>query len=231
MRVALNYLHVIGKSTPEAPDPAYYAPFHNRFWKTYREFKPAIPHELHVTFCGPGSEGRTHSYTGGGWDIGAHQHAAKEIDADFIVFLATPVYFWKHGWLERLVEARQRFGDGLYGPMASYENAPHVRTSCFGTSPALMASWPTLVDNREKCAAFESWPPLNFSRHVMKLGKPVKMVTQDECYDWTDWRKPENIFRRGDQTNTLVRDRHWDIYHDADPAGKEKLSMAADGKA
>lgn len=243
MKVSLVYLHILSSSDPISRPVEFYKPFTERFAKTFQQFRPSIPHELylHVVFCGRGptaadynplratNPNAYHTYRGTGWDIGAYQHVAKEIDSDFIVFLATPLYFWKHGWLERLVAAREHFGDGLYGPMASFENNPHIRSTCFGCSPALMATWPVLVDSRDKCAEFESWGR-NFSLHVIEAGKPCKMVTWDNCYDKEDWRKPANIFRRGDQSNCPVWDRHTDIYRDASEEDKRKLEAMADGK-
>jgi hypothetical protein len=38
------------------------------------------------------------------------------------------------------------------------------------------------------------------------------MVTWDGEWRRKDWRTPQNIFRRGDQSNLLVCDHHTEIY-------------------
>lgn len=240
MKTVLVYLHVVGKSDANAPEPIYYVPFQQRFLATYRQHYPNVEHELVVCCCGGDvtDEARRAykdfnptfmSYMGAGWDIGAHQSMARQLDCDFAVFLATPVYFWRADWLQKLVDAFESYGDGLYGPMASYEHAPHIRTSCFGCSPQRFRQYPHNIDSRERARFFETtdW---NFSRWFKEQGLPVKMVTADGAYDEPDWRTPVNIFRRGDQSNCLVRDRHVDIFSLASPAERDQLANAADGK-
>jgi hypothetical protein len=54
-------------------------------------------------------------------------------------------------------------------------------------------------------------------------------VTWDGDYDLPEWRKPDNIFRRGDQSNLIVRDRHADAYEVSTEAGKRVLEVLANG--
>ena len=60
-------------------------------------------------------------------------------------------------------------------------------------------------------------------------GLQTRLVTWDGSYDLPDWRKPPNIFRRGDQSNLIVRDRHADAYTVSDAEGKAKLEGLANG--
>lgn len=240
MKPVLVYLHVVGKSDENAPEPIYYVPFQQRFVATYKQHKPTVDHQLIVVCCGGTPNDEVYAaykglgaifgeYSGRGWDIGAFQSEAKVLQCDFAVFLATPVYFWRNDWLQKMVDAFEKYGDGLYGPMASYEHAPHIRTSCFGCSPAQFRKYPHIIDTREKARFFEStdW---NFSRWCALQTLPVKMVATDGVYDLRDWRKPANIFRRGDQSNCLVRDRHVDYWNLCSTEEKQALSNAADGK-
>jgi hypothetical protein len=239
MKIVILYLHVAGKVDPNAPNPEYYTQFHKRFTATYMEFIPPIEHGLHICCCGAYSpkdmEGRLvarvseiHRYYGAGWDIGAFQHCANSINADLLVCLSTPVYFHRADWLEKIVAAVEKHGDGLYGTMASYEHSPHIRTSCFAVNPRHLREYPNVINTRERARFFEStdW---NFSAW-MERSHPVILVLPDGTYQRTDWRKYPNIFRRGDQSNVLVRDRHWDIYHVAGLEERAALEKAAEGR-
>jgi len=180
---------------------------------------------------------RTCGYAGGGWDIGSYQSVAQECDSDMVVFSNTRTNFWKNDWLLPFVNAFERFGPkGLYGATASYERCPinmdifpnpHIRTACFATSPNQFRKFPYIVDSREKGFRFESgdW---NFCDWYADHGWPVKMVAADgQCYDRPQWRRPDNIFRRGNQSNVLVRDRHTDAYDAASPDEKNQLDATA----
>lgn len=239
MKVELLYLKLQSSSDPNAPLPADFDKIHQRFVDSYLKFKPAIKHKLTVVCCNGEKDAATELmfanidcsfsyYNGGGWDIGAYQAIAQTMDCDLVVCCNSQVHFWKNGWLERLVETAERYGPGVYSPMASYEVSPHLRTSCMAFSPQLMRAYPHLIDSRAKACYFEhaDW---NFSAWVERQGYPALMVTWDSEYSRADWRKPPNIFRKGDQSNCLVWDRHTKLYENAEPAQKEKLEKSADG--
>jgi len=239
MKVTLLYLRVLGKSDDLAPEPSYYAPYTDRFQRTYKQFKPAIEHELIIANCGGKPQEGDHSFEdistrfvghfGPAWDIGAYQTLVPKIESDLVLCMATPVYFWRENWLEPIVAASNKHGAGAYAPMASYETAPHLRTGCFAVHPKLMRDYPKVIDTRDKCCDFESRDG-NFSLWAIGNGYPVLMVTENECYEKSDWRKPDNIFRRGDQSNCLTWDRHNDIYFSASDEEKAYLAQSANGK-
>ena len=172
-----------------------------------------------------------------GWDIGAYQHVAQSFDADLLICTNSRVRFWKGGWMTRFRQAYEMFGPkGLYGASASYEAGayeaacpypnPHIRTACFATNPKILRRFPYKVDSRAKGFMFESgqW---NFMHWYRDHGWPVKLVTWDGFYDAKDWRKPQNVFRSGNQSNCLVKDRHHDLYDNADPKTKLHLEKMA----
>jgi hypothetical protein len=221
---------------------------HAEKWvSSYKAFPPGMAHEVLICMSnGTQTKAdrdtfknvphRTCDYDGGGWDIGAYQAAAKECHSDLMVFMNGRTHFWTSDWLTRFVEAFEKFGPkGLYGASGSYECCPpsptrfpnpHIRTSCFATDPKLFRCFPFTVDSRADGFRFESceW---NFCRWYADHGWPVKMVAADGFYDRAQWRKPDNIFRRGDQSNMLVRDRHTDVYFAAGKEEKMRLDRTA----
>lgn len=244
MKVSLIYLHVKSKGYESAPDPGFYVPFEKRFSETYKKFDPGAEHALHIVCCGghPDDEVRSFysgitaefsDYSGAGSDIGACQDAMKRVGSDFCINMSTPVYFWRDGWLKRLVDARAKFGDGLYGPMASMECSPHIRTSCWGVDPNTFSQYPHLIDTREKCywaehrdQSAELW---HITRWYQSMGKPAMQVTWDEVLDQQNWRRPPNIFCRGDQSNCIVRDRYSDLFDAYTEEEKDAVSKRVDG--
>lgn len=240
MKTALVYVHVM-KSAIGAPD--HYAPFSHRFVTTYEQFRPATPHAVVVVCCGgiaddarplfdrlnPFENVRYVRYNGNGWDIGAMQSVAWAINCEFAVFIGACCYFWRPGWLERLVDCHRAWGDGLYAPMASFEMRPHLRTCCFACSPKLLREYPITVDSGESRREFETGAG-SIAEFTIASKMPCKMVTWEGSYDRSHWRDPENIFRRGDQSNCMIRDRHTDIYAEATPEEQARLARLADGK-
>lgn len=243
MEVTLIYLHIIGKGYPEAAPPEYYAPFSERWRDTYRKYAPGSPHRVHVVFCGgkpseevlalyDGIASSSEVYLGAGSDIGACQFAIQKLRCDFVVCMSTPVYFHREGWLKKLVDAREFFGDGLYGPMASNEVKPHIRTSCWGVTPSTFRQYPHLIDTREKACWAEhadhsrTW---QFTNWYALQGKQTIMVTWTGTFSRETWRQAPNGFRSGDQSDCLVRDQHWDVYQCSHYHDRLKLKTAADG--
>jgi hypothetical protein len=127
--------------------------------------------------------------------------------------------------LKRFVEARKQFGEGLYGSAGSFEVSPHIRCCFFGCNPKIFNEYPHEIGTREKTFQFECGR-LNFTRWFK--GKAF-MVTWDGVYEQPDWRKPPNIFRRGDQSNLIAWDKHSKVYASASPRGKKILERQADG--
>lgn len=247
MKTTLLYLHVVKSGYPDAPPPEYYLPFSQRWVETYRKFDPGANHELCIGCCGDEPSKAVKSlyrglfcqfkvYAGAGSDIGACQEIMRELDADFVVCQSTPVYFWNPGWLERLISAREFFGDGLYGAMASYQNRPHIRTSCWCVDPKTFAEYPFVIDSRAKACWAESFGGIEQTGqnwqisdwYAYTIQKPSLMVTWREVVDRPHWRTPENIFRRGDQSNCLVWDQHVDVYRVSHYHERLKLAQMAD---
>lgn len=163
-------------------------------------------------------------YDGGGWDCGAWQFAGKNIDTDLLVCFNSSTYITGHYWLRRFVEAVEKHGDGLYGPLTSNEIIPHVRTPCMIFQPHIINDYPATVNSREDTYRFESlgFPDgtPNFTQWVKGNGSQTMLVTWYGVYDMEHWRDPANIFRKGNQQSLVVKDRHCDAYEVSDAPNK-----------
>jgi hypothetical protein len=232
MKVTVVFVRVVTK--PE------YQHGEIRWLNSYYKYKSGYDHNLAVIdryaespekFLRPVEYYR---YDGGGWDCGAWQFAGREIDADLLVCFNSSTYITGNDWLIRFVQAVEEYGDGLYGPLASYEIQPHIRTPCMIFQPHVVRGYPHEVKSREDTYRFEvfGFPPenINFTQWVRNKGLQTRLVTWDGVYDLPDWRKPDNIFRRGDQSNLIVKDRHTEAYSVSDTEGKARLEGLADGK-
>ncbi len=210
-----------------------------RFVSSYVEFPPLHDHRLYVVFNGrsPSAEQRRlfdgldvsfHQHDDSGWDIGAFQSAARKVRADVIVCLGGNTYFKKVGWLRRMVQAVRAHGDGLYGASASYERDPHIRTTAFWCHPMLIRAYPKRVRTFEDRYSFEAGP-MSLTRLAERIGLGCWLVTWDGEYPKRLWRTPANIFRRGDQSNSLAHDRYFDIYEGEDQESQALSANLANG--
>lgn len=241
---------VIAYPVPNETEEAWRAfkPFVERFSKTYRALSGSPSHTLYAVTYGRGASKEINRTLPNGtrvvtcpntecFDIGAHQYLASQIEADFLICTSTRTYFHRPDALARFVAAREKHGDGLYAAMASYEASsltpdswpnPHIRTCFYGLSTENFRDYPYKIDNREKGFLFESgeW---QIRKWIQDIGLPVKVVAVDGEYAFADWPKIKNGFRRGDQSNTLVRDKHWDAWMEADAATKALWAQRAWG--
>jgi hypothetical protein len=144
-----------------------------------------------------------------------------------LVCLGESVYFWKPDWLKPVVDAWNKYGPGFYGFIASFMVRPHLNTTCFAVDPKFLLGY-------QRC----STPPLRYGfehgkdslwLRMSKFGKPTKLVTEDGVYDQPQWRYPNNILWRGDQSNCLIRCNHMDRYDAQTPEVKAKWAAGADG--
>ncbi len=237
MKIAVLYVRVLVRADPKAPMHFPYEKAHERFLATYKQFRPKIPHDLIVVNCGSHDDytpfddvvDRYFYYDGFGWDCGTYQAIVPSLEYDLVLCLNTISYFWRDNWLEPFVAAFDKHGKGVYGATGSYESHPHLRTPSIAVSPKLLREYPLLVTSRKSCIQFESGPT-NFTLWAESAGYPTMMVAADGVYSKADWRKPENVFRKGSQHNCLIWDRHTLLWQEADDGLKARLTKAADGE-
>lgn len=207
-----------------------------RLLESYQKHDPYCKHELVIIDRHGDSPddvpGAKHlRYDGGGWDCGAWQFAGRNIDTDLLVCFNSSCYITGNAWLRHFVEAAERFGDGLYGPLTSNEIIPHVRTPCMIFQPKVINDYPEQVNSREDTYRFESmgYPSgvPNFTQWVRGKGLATMLVTWYGAYYITEWRNPANIFRKGNQHALIVKDRHCEAYEASDETGKRFLEGLA----
>lgn len=216
-----------------------YEPIVRRFLAAYKAFPPGSNHEFHVIFNGGSPTAQMldlfsvmnpicHEHDNTGWDIGAFSTMSK-VDCDEMLFLGSNTNFRRAGWLQRILEVRQKFGTGLFGTSASYDIYPHIRTNGYLCRPELVG------------LAWKKNQSRSNPRHGFELGKssltdttlaqnlPVLLVTWDGYYPKPEWRIAPEIYRRGNQSNCLIYDRHHEIYEASSPERKIQLGKIADG--
>lgn len=225
-----------------------FRPFVQRFTDTLRQFDPGCEYELAAIVNSRAEtlddasgeqielvkmmEGlpwiRWH-YRGAGADIGSFQWFAKQqTENAFMVCCVTRVYFWKAGWLLRLVDSQGRIGLGLYGTSSSKEGGrTHVCTRCYAMCSEEFKNYPHEISSRDQGVFFEvgngcltEW----FTSH----GKPAVVVTWSGGYS-VDFKPFKNTFRNGDQSDMLVFDKHSDSYREADETEKCRLEALCFG--
>lgn len=234
MKIAVLYLKIT-RRIETYPIATPYEVGHKRFYNGYREFKPVIPHDLIIVRCGA-TEGATDfdsiathylRFDGWGSDCAAYQAVVRILDYDLVLCLNTLAYPWRHNWLEPFAAALNHYGKGVYGATASYEVTPHLRTPAIAFHPDVVREYPFTTTNRGDSVAFES-SENSITSWAERHGYTTLLVSGDGWYLKPDWRKPQNIFRRGDQSNCLIKDRHTDLYDKASPEEKAALARAAD---
>lgn len=177
--------------------PRIYEPLAKRFAREYIKNPPgATDHELWVVVNGPQINERQerlfeplypnfiyHDNTG--HDVGAHRLAASVIPADLMVFLGSPVWPIRAGWLDLLHSVYLDYGPGLYGPHCYHNPAVHVRTTVYWAWPDIINSSTLPVDDGLR---YEWEHGTNsITAHCLKLGFPVIQVTWKGVYQYEDW--------------------------------------------
>jgi hypothetical protein len=215
-----------------------------RFCSTWKEFEPGC--ECDLFFQVPSSNfppdsfmrlidsSRTYwvPYEGNGADIGAHQHFAHAIRDRVMVCLSARVHFHRAGWLKRLVDVWDEFGPGLYGTAATREPGKLcLRTHCYMIRSDDFQAYPHVINTRSRGHFFE-WgdgnPDGSFTSWYRNRGGHTRVVYWDSTSDM-EWLAQDNIFRRGDQSNLLVWDRHTKLWADSSPHHQRVLSTMCFG--
>jgi hypothetical protein len=162
-------------------------------------------------------------------DLGAYLDAAKSISSDYemMLCLGESVHFHREGWLQRLVEARERYGPGMYGPLATHVIRAHLQTTAFFCPPSFLREYPLKVTDKASRYQFEHGERALWRRlHARNI--PVKLVTFDGEWSPGQWRLPQNCLWRGDQSNCLMWANHTENFAKADETRKRNWSASAD---
>ncbi len=159
-----------------------------------------------------------------GWDLGAYMKLAAKLKTGPMFCLASSAHVRKPGWLRKVLDAWNEFGPGIYGTLATYEVRPHICTTGFMIPAELMAAYPLPVTDKHSRYEFEHGVN-SMVNLAIRSGVTVKLVTWDGVYDWPDWRKPENVYCKGDHSNVITFFTHGDSYELGSP--QEKLRRTA----
>jgi len=231
MRIILAYIAVTG-----GPNTYEYC---SRFVGSYLACKPGVEHET-VVCCNGGplpmetamlfqtlpSVRFLPRKNDPGFDITAYQDVAFRFKCDILMCAGETIYFHREGWLKRYVEAWKRYGPGMYGTFSSNLVRPHLNTTGFCVAPTFLRGSPR-PQSRQERYDFEHGKNAFWTK-VSTLGGATRLVTFDGCYDVPQWRYPQNIMWRGDQSNCLMLCSHTDRYAEADEATKLKWSKGSD---
>lgn len=210
-----------------------------QFVETYQQFNPGSKHRL-LVICNGGPlvpKMKEHFYglpceffdrtNDGGWDVSAYQDVAKTRECDLLVCFGESVRFHRSGWLERLVDCANEFGEGMYGCLSSFAISPHLNTTAFAVTPRYLNEYPA-VRNKAARYNFEHGAGAMW-RRIRASGGATRLVTWDGCWEPHEWRKPENILWRGTQGNLLVRCNHTDNFVGRHEHTRRSWANLADG--
>lgn len=167
-------------------------------------------------------------YKGEGADIGAAQWVARGCDDDeFIVAMTSRIFFHRPGWLRQLWKARELYGVGLYGCFASKEGGKlHLCTRAYCMNAIVWNNYPFEITSRDQGTFFEVGlgnPEGNLMEWAQSRNVPSYVVYWDGVRPMEHALVPDSIFRKGDQSNCLVFDRHTEIYHRASDEERRRL--------
>lgn len=193
-----------------------------RFLSTYLELDPGVDHELVVACNGEEPNADTRSlfepvpnlrffnHDNSGYDIGAFQHAARDIPCDMMVFFGNSAYVRLPKWLKRMSDVSEQNGLQLYGSMQNAGHIaagvwPHIRTSGFWMDPKILLSYPMLITQPHERYPFEHGRDCLTSFCKKNFG--VLSVTSNGTYPMSHWLHVPEGYHDGNQSALLTGDR------------------------
>ncbi len=236
----INIIFILPGNTPGATSPERYKPAIRRFAETYKAYPAGFGHKLWLVNSNGGLTEETAQffsdiphdvliYRGSGWDIGAHQFAALTLPPeDWVMCFATTAHFRRKGWLRSFVEARDSYGDGLYGSTSCFAYSQHIRTNGFFIRCERMHRYPHGCNSRKECFDFELGPDL-LSQWCIREGYGVWLVAPEATVPLVASRELSNVFKRGDQSNIWTYDNHTEAFDNASLKKKIMETRRSDG--
>lgn len=198
-------------------NPHIYKALARRFVDTYMEYPPGgTDHEIIVAVNSGRSDNPEYArlmsplacqfmmHNNEGKDIGAYQLAARQLDCDLMICLGAPVHFHRAGWLDRIANAYEQNGPGLYGAWAFYEPSHHIRTTAFWLPPELLRSYPYVIQNDTRYE-FEHGKR-NIHAYAKSKGMESFMLTWQGCFTPPQW---QHVTRE----DSLLLDQHTEKHH------------------
>lgn len=203
-----------------------FAPRAAEFVASYEKYPPGIAHDTLIVCNGEPAADSSKAlfnplpnvtfinHDNSGWDIGAFQLAARQSSSDMMVFFGSHTYLKKAGWLKRMAEVFERYGNTLYGstgnqgePIAGVH--PHVRTTAFWCSPKLFARYPHMItQGGAQGQRYEMEHGRNcLTTWISNQGLQPWIVGWDCIYPLSKCDSMPNGFHHGDQSNLLAGDR------------------------
>lgn len=223
-----------------------FKPFIQRFCDTWRKFPPGCDCDLIAVVNNADATNELHEicdglpvhfirYDGNGADAASWQLASQHNPGRFMVASTSRTYFFRAGWLNQLVEARRKFGPGIYSTSASKEGGTfHLCIRFFGIDTDIFNEYPHQIDTRDKGCFFE----IGRDNPHGPLGKWVSKLGAAYVVYW-DYTVPielapiffiENGFRDGNQEQMLGWDKHTSAYAEADEKEKSRLRAMMRGE-
>lgn len=204
------------------PGPSYLE-MAAKFLYSYHANPPGLDHSTIIVTQGEPASGEVQYLFGSlpncsflehdnsGYDIGAFQHAARVTDCDVMVFLGASAYIRIAGWMIRVADSFTKYGDTLYGVMANrgvphVGVQPHIRSTGFWLSPALLRQYPETVTRPEQRYPFEHGPNC-LTTWITRQKKIPFVVSKLGEYTWANWDMVPGGFHQNNQENLLIGDR------------------------
>lgn len=194
MRVAVAYVY-------PAVNQVVYRPLARRFADTYMANPPgSVDHDVYTIING-GTHQMAKNYQAAmsplpvklffhnnvGKDIGGFQALAADpsFNYDLMVCLGAPVRCRRAGWLDRIVQAYEQNGPGLYGAWAFHQPMEHVRTTAFWLPPQLLNAYPYQVVDGTRYEFEHGHRSIH--QFTKSVGLGTYMVTWNGCYGVNEW--------------------------------------------
>ena len=210
LKVAVLYICVTRGNRMDA--------YSQRFCQTYKDNDAEWPHKL-VVLCNGGELPPNHRkfFDGvnceffnrpndGGKDMSAYQQYAAERDSDFLVCFGESIQIRGPGWLRRLVEARLKYGPGMYGCFSSHMVRAHLNTTAFAIDAEFLRRHP-LITNQAMRYEAEHGPGCLWQR-VFRGGGAAMLVTWSGEYGPGHWRDGRGIMHDSQQEDCIVWSHH-----------------------
>lgn len=222
-----------------------FKPFVQRFHATLLKHDAGEPYTLYLICSGYAGESELiemfplphHErwmYAGKGFDIGACQWVGRQLPSDTLTINFTSrCFFHRSYWLTAYRVYRERFGPCLFGASTSSEGGKtHICTRAYAMDTWMWKLYPHTISSRDQGMFFECGDGC-LTDFAWEHGGPVTCAFSGARVG-CDPKLSENGFRRGDQSDMLVWDKHSDYWANAEPAEKERLTnlmLGVDSKA